>query len=965
MSEYRVEISSDASIEVGIPTEGHGVTGPRGEQGYSAYQIAQQKGFIGTEEEWLASLKGDPGAKGEQGPKGDTGAAGEKGADGANGTDGKNGANGYSAYELAVQQGFNGNVDAWLESLKGPKGDDGAPGATGANGVNGADGKDGLSAYAIAVKNGYNGTEEEWVNKWLRGTIVKSEIDAEGDLVMTDINGNQTKAPILDSVNAALAASNLPALEKSARDSATAASNSATAAATSEQAAQSTVNATAALKAETEKSATAAATSASAAAASAKQAGDNVTAAATSAKQANDSATAAANSAKQINDNIASAADSAKSAKEAASLAVEKANDAVNYSVASDDSARAAATSASAAANSATSAENSAAAAREAAKSATGIDVTELVHIAGDETITGKKTFSDEVNITQSDNQYVIPLKVQCPTLSSGHGVFINLGKEGSVNNRVSFGYHYNDNGSEDNYFGYSFFGNSNEFKFYASGNAVVPNVLTAGTFKGNLNGNAATATKATQDGNGNVITDTYALKTSLPTKVSQLTNDSGYLTEHQDLRNYAQLDANNGFMGANSFSGQTSFTQIAAFEEGIALPSKTLYEASGTYPITFFDADSLSITPRGGLSATEYTGNAATATQATQDSDGNPINSTYAKTSYVANTYAKKSDLSTSVSTTSLTVSGETSVPTANEGNSSNTIASTEFVAKSLAKMVDSAPESLNTLNELAKALGNDPNFATTVLNELAKKMNSVEAESTYATKTEAGVPYQIKRNTPYKVGDVLTSPNLPPGCVIVVTQAGTTGSTEPDWATIKSNIGGVITDNTVTFYINDTLSKHSVGDIVYKPLTKVTEHEYLLPLDGQTIDGDKYKRLVDYMGSTTLPDLNGRYLRADTTPGTMVEAGLPNITGNTVCAQYTDKSSDGVFTSGCFSMTRGEQGEHNGEYYRITGWDDSSSGLRRRNANFNASRSSAIYGNSTTVTPLTYTVRAFICYA
>lgn len=88
----------------------------------------------------------------------------------------------------------------------------------------------------------------------------------------------------------------------------------------------------------------------------------------------------------------------------------------------------------------------------------------------------------------------------------------------------------------------------------------------------------------------------------------------------------------------------------------------------------------------------------------------------------------------------TNVTITGETSVPTANEGNSSNTIASTEFVAKSIAKLVDSSPESLNTLNELAKALGNDPNFATTVLNELGKKMDSVEAESTYATKQEAG---------------------------------------------------------------------------------------------------------------------------------------------------------------------------------------------------------------------------------
>lgn len=153
---------------------------------------------------------------------------------------------------------------------------------------------------------------------------------------------------------------------------------------------------------------------------------------------------------------------------------------------------------------------------------------------------------------------------------------------------------------------------------------------------------------------------------------------------------------------------------------------------------------------------------------------------------------YVKKSDLSTSVSTTSLTVTGETSVPTANEGNSSKAIANTEFVAKSIAALVNGAPDQLNTLNELAKALGNDSNFASTVTAELAKKLNSTEAESTYATKTEAGVPYQIKRNTAYKVGDVLTSPSLPPGCVIVVTQAGTTGSTEPDWTTIKSNMGG-----------------------------------------------------------------------------------------------------------------------------------------------------------------------------
>lgn len=191
-------------------------------------------------------------------------------------------------------------------------------------------------------------------------------------------------------------------------------------------------------------------------------------------------------------------------------------------------------------------------------------------------------------------------------------------------------------------------------------------------------------------------------------------------------------------------------------------------------------------------------TGNVTgTADKAVADGNGNNIVNTYVTKSALASSVTtatgKVTTLTATNSTlTNLTVTSQTTVPTANAGNSSKAIANTEFVAKSLAALVDSAPDQLNTLNELAKALGNNANFSATITAELAKKLNSTEAESTYATKTEAGVPYQIKRNTAYKVGDVLTSPSLPPGCVIVVTQAGTTGSTEPDWATIKSNMGG-----------------------------------------------------------------------------------------------------------------------------------------------------------------------------
>ena len=96
-----------------------------GQSGLSAYDIAVENGFIGTEQEWLDSLKGedgqdgakgdkgDPGEKGDKGDKGDTGAAGEDGQDGAKGDKGDPGE-------------------------KGDKGDTGAAGADGQDGERGS-----------------------------------------------------------------------------------------------------------------------------------------------------------------------------------------------------------------------------------------------------------------------------------------------------------------------------------------------------------------------------------------------------------------------------------------------------------------------------------------------------------------------------------------------------------------------------------------------------------------------------------------------------------------------------------------------------------------------------------------------------------------------------------------------------------------------------------------------------------
>ena len=68
---------------------------------------------------------------------------------------------------------------------------------------------------------------------------------------------------------------------------------------------------------------------------------------------------------------------------------------------------------------------------------------------------------------------------------------------------------------------------------------------------------------------------------------------------------------------------------------------------------------------------------------------------------------------------------SGNPTVPNQSAGNNSGRAANTRFVAAALAALVNSAPGTLNTLNELADALGDDPNFATTIMGLLGDKAN------------------------------------------------------------------------------------------------------------------------------------------------------------------------------------------------------------------------------------------------
>lgn len=97
-------------------------------------------------------------------------------------------------------------------------------------------------------------------------------------------------------------------------------------------------------------------------------------------------------------------------------------------------------------------------------------------------------------------------------------------------------------------------------------------------------------------------------------------------------------------------------------------------------------------------------------------------------------------------VNTSSLTVSGETSVPTPSTGNSSKTIANTEFVHGVVNDLVNGAPTALDTLQELATALGNDPNFSTTILNKIGEKESKTDAQIEYKRLQDA-IPTKVSQ--------------------------------------------------------------------------------------------------------------------------------------------------------------------------------------------------------------------------
>lgn len=104
----------------------------------------------------------------------------------------------------------------------------------------------------------------------------------------------------------------------------------------------------------------------------------------------------------------------------------------------------------------------------------------------------------------------------------------------------------------------------------------------------------------------------------------------------------------------------------------------------------------------------------------------GTPTAPTQAKTdnsTKLATTAHVKSVVADYAPLSSPALTGKPTAPTAAQTANDTQLANTAFVKAAIAALIASSPEALDTLNELAAALGNDPNFATTMTNALAQK--------------------------------------------------------------------------------------------------------------------------------------------------------------------------------------------------------------------------------------------------
>ncbi|ELM8197454.1 phage tail-collar fiber domain-containing protein [Escherichia coli] len=253
-------------------------------------------------------------------------------------------------------------------------------------------------------------------------------------------------------------------------------------------------------------------------------------------------------------------------------------------------------------------------------------------------------------------------------------------------------------------------------------------------------------------------------------------------------------------------------------------------------------ESETLAATPKAvkaayDLANAKYTAQNATTTQkgiVQLSSATNSTSETLAATPKAVKVVMDETNKKAPLNSPALT--GTPTTPTAPQGTNNTQIASTAFVMAAIAALVDSSPDALNTLNELAAALGNDPNFATTMTNALAGK--------------------QPKDATLTALAELATSADKLPYF---------TGADRAALTALTS-VGRAILGKTSTQGVLDYLglgegSALPVG--VPVPWPSATPPTGWLKCNGAAFSAEEYPELAKVYPTNKLPDLRGEFIR------------------------------------------------------------------------------------------------------
>ena len=233
------------------------------------------------------------------------------------------------------------------------------------------------------------------------------------------------------------------------------------------------------------------------------------------------------------------------------------------------------------------------------------------------------------------------------------------------------------------------------------------------------------------------------------------------------------------------------------------------------------------------------------------------------------------------------------------------------------VAALVNSAPGTLDTLNELATALGNDPNFATTIATLIDTKCAQAKLDAhpvgSFYESTDSTSPATLFGGT--------WQEQIPDGELIGTVAAFSSNSLPTGWLLCD---GSAVSRTTYAALFTAIGTTYGSGD-----------------------------------GSTTfaLPNLTDKFIQGSSTAGTVKEAGLPNITGgsNTAISAIKNDKTAAETWSGAI----GTASSYSGSLANPSGIVGNSG---HRPLLFDASKSNAIYGKSSTVQPPALTMKCAI---